>query len=306
VDALRFRVASPRLPKWTYEPSCFAPDKDEQNMAMRDFPDPAAVGGWAGAAWIVRGLIEQLDQCVYLLDVQGRCTAANRAFRRWLGRPEMEVVGRTVFDIWPPDVAQREASQLQQVKSGAWIESEEERPRGSEMRRVRLRLAPLRDDSGGVRAVICLFREVAAAAPAEPSAVMPLSASAAARQSILVVEPNASIRLLVTTILSQQGFRVQSCANGRQALEIYRDKQDAIDLVVLELSLPGQTGLETLNELCSLNARLRILLVSGTGVPGSSWWTTTPGLRFLSKPYTPSQLVQAVRELLAAPLGKAK
>lgn len=280
---------------------------------MKDILDPRRAVSWANDAWIIRALIDQFDQCVYLLDAEGRCRAVNAAFRRWLGRSETELLGQTVFDFWPPDLAQRETEQHQQVLSGTWIETEEVRPRGAVVRQVRLRLSPLRDDSGTIRGLICLFRETTEGAGLVPTLalVSPLvvfpkreaSGLGAAQRTILLVEPNASVRLLVAAILGQQGFRVLSAKDGLRALEIYHEKYAQIDAILVEMDLPGPSGMEIVSELWHIHPQARILLVNGIGMPGSSWWTEILGLRCLSKPYTPDQLLNAIYTLFAAPLG---
>lgn len=121
---------------------------------------------WDESAWLFRGLTENLDQCVYVLDREGRCLDANDGFCRWLNRPQREILGRPVGDFWPHPVPEREADELERVLRGEWIETEEERPRGRRTSWIRMRKAPLRDAVGNVRGVLCLFREVAAE-PAE-------------------------------------------------------------------------------------------------------------------------------------------
>jgi PAS domain S-box-containing protein len=285
-------------------------------MDMKKNPGPASAGDCTNPPWIVAALLEQFEDCVYLLDGEGRCFAANRAFCHWIGRAESEVRGRTVFDFWPDEVAKRESAQWQQVLGGAELEREEERPRGADLRRIRLRLTPLRDAIDTIRGGICRFHEVSSTSLVEPSVAFSsaslsgahpqMSAIEAVRKTILVVEPNPTIRLLVTTILAQQNLRIFSCEEGRQAIELFHAKRDEVDLALVELNLPGQSGLETMSDLWRVQPRLRILVVSGLGVPGSSWWTTTPDHRFLSKPFTPHQLVQSVRELLGSRIEDLK
>jgi PAS domain S-box-containing protein len=123
---------------------------------------------WAESAWMFRSLSENLDQCVYVLDRDGRCLDANDGFCRWLKRPRSEILDRPVANFWPSPLAEREAAENERVLRGEWIETEEERPRGRHTSRVRLRKAPLRDAEGNVCGVLCLFREVVTE-PAPPT-----------------------------------------------------------------------------------------------------------------------------------------
>lgn len=134
---------------------------------------------WDESAWLFRGLTENLDQCVYVLDREGRCLDANDGFCRWLNRPQREILGRPVGAFWPHPVPEREADELERVLRGEWIETEEERPRGRRTSWIRMRKAPLRDAVGNVRGVLCLFREV----PGEPADAM--SCRQASRMELL-------------------------------------------------------------------------------------------------------------------------
>ncbi|MGH7221877.1 MAG: response regulator, partial [Gemmataceae bacterium] len=99
--------------------------------------------------------------------------------------------------------------------------------------------------------------------------------------------------------LMQRGFRVLPCEESRLAVELCRQKQGEIDLVVVEENLPGQSGLEVTNELLAINPRLSIVLVSAAGRPAASWSATISSLALLNKPYTPEQLIQCVWTALA-------
>jgi two-component system cell cycle sensor histidine kinase/response regulator CckA len=122
------------------------------------------------------------------------------------------------------------------------------------------------------------------------------------QQTILLADNEPSIVLLAQTILQRHGYRVLSCADGRQALEMYRQKHAVVDLVILDQDMPGLSGLETVNELLKINSQARVLIVTGGPSPEPSWGTGTPGWGFLSKPFTAEQLVQSVRDVLAAPI----
>jgi PAS domain S-box-containing protein len=116
-----------------------------------------------------RALVESVDACVFLVDLDGRHLTVNRAFSRWLGRSLGDIVGRTVFDLWPEDLAERFASDQRRVLSGVRLDQEEQRPRGSEDRRVRTIQVPMYDDQGHIQGVLGLFRDVTNEAhPEEP------------------------------------------------------------------------------------------------------------------------------------------
>jgi PAS domain S-box-containing protein len=511
---------------------------------------PEFAEAWAGGASAFRALAESLGQCVSLFDREGRCVAVNQPLSRWLGRPEGEIRGRTVFDLWPRSFAEREAAENQRVLWGERVENDSERPREGQPIPVRVLKAPVRDDEGAVRGVLCLFQEarperqaskmellgrltsgivhdfnnllavqlnnlalLQASVPpgtaleeylqalrksinqgaaltdrllmmvrkgsrgfravdlndictdatellrhsmsprialevrlrpelppifadagqvmqvlmnlcfnardamphggrlvieteertvADPSSTLhsslrasqlsyvclhvcdtgdgispevrphifdpffttkhsgqstglglsivqeivqrvegwidchstvgqgtrftvwlpaavpshtvpsgaeevpegpditPSPSHSLGQDTILVADNEPSIIHLTQTILQRAGYRVLSAEDGRQALEIYRQKKGGIDLVILDENMPGLSGLETMNELLAINAEVRVLLVTGGSLPEPSWRRGMPGWGFLAKPYTVDQLVQSVRQVLTA------
>jgi PAS domain S-box-containing protein len=244
----------------------------------------------AECAWLFRGLTENLDQCVFVLDRESRCIAANDRFCRWLKRPHAEILRQPLAAFWPYPLSDQEAAAHERILRGEWIEVEEKGQRGGQFSVIRIRKAPLRDAEGTVCGILCMFREV----PVEPS-----QETRFLDKTILLVESDLGIALLTTTLLSQWGFRVLFSEDGRLAVEMYRDKRREIDLVVVEENLPEQSGLELVNELLAINPRLAIVLVSGTGA-APSWQSATSGLSFLSKPYTPEQLIRCLWTALSA------
>jgi PAS domain S-box-containing protein len=105
-------------------------------------------------------LAEAVDRCVFVKDTSGRYTRVNAAFCRWLGRPEAEILGRTVFDVWPPSVAESLDAADSRALAGELVEREECRPNGREMRTLRTVTTTLRDEAGRVTGVLGCFADV--------------------------------------------------------------------------------------------------------------------------------------------------
>jgi PAS domain S-box-containing protein len=107
-----------------------------------------------------RALAENVEQCVYLLDAEGRFAAVNRSFRQWLGLAEAELLGRGPLEVWPAGLAEAYAADDCRALAGERLEREEQRPRGRQTRTVRTVRVPLRDERGAVRGVLGIFRDV--------------------------------------------------------------------------------------------------------------------------------------------------
>jgi len=118
-------------------------------------------------------------------------------------------------------------------------------------------------------------------------------------ETILVVEDESEIRVLTQEILETFGYRVLSAQNGEQALVIYREQGQAIDLVLLDLNMPGMGGRGCLQELLAINPRARIIIASGYPENGHGHEALVLGARgFIGKPYQMAELAAKVRDAL--------
>ncbi len=126
---------------------------------------------------------------------------------------------------------------------------------------------------------------------AEPtrSALKPKRAS-----SVLLVEDEPGIRALARAVLEGQGFSVSEAADGAEALDLL-DAGEVFDLVLTDMTMPGAGG----NEVA---ARARVRLPD-VGIVFMSAYTevepSVPGSIFLTKPFSPKSLVQAVEDVLS-------
>ncbi len=117
--------------------------------------------------------------------------------------------------------------------------------------------------------------------------------------TILVVDNESAILNMCRMILEPKGYRVYTVKKGLEAAEFYRHERETIELVVLDLNMPEMSGLDVLAEMAAINPLVRILFMSGAPMEEmpSSY---KPNLRgFLSKPFRPPDLLEAVRRALA-------
>ncbi len=136
----------------------------------------------------------------------------------------------------------------------------------------------------------------------QPEAETPVSAEAAAPVpgvTTLVVEDEQLVRDLVCRTLRRAGYTVLVASNGEEALAVSRATPGAIDLVVTDVVMPRMNGSELASRLAVERPGIRVLFVSGYAneildVRGG----LVPGTEYLQKPFTPSVLLDRVRELL--------
>jgi two-component system cell cycle sensor histidine kinase/response regulator CckA len=118
-------------------------------------------------------------------------------------------------------------------------------------------------------------------------------------ETILVVDDEASIRDLTTETFERFGYKVLIATCGEDALEVYADPDNHVDLVVLDLGMPGMGGLKCLHEILSLDPASKIVVASGYSVDGQVKKTLELGAKgFVAKPYQLADLLATVRAVL--------
>ncbi|NQS70799.1 MAG: response regulator [Desulfobulbaceae bacterium] len=119
---------------------------------------------------------------------------------------------------------------------------------------------------------------------------------------ILVIDDDAQIRLMLREMLAWEGYDVLEAANGREGLLVQR--QQAADLVITDLIMPEQEGLETITFLKSEFPDLKIIAVSGGGRVSADQYLPMAqefgADMVFSKPFDIRQLSAAVKQLLGA------
>ncbi len=124
-------------------------------------------------------------------------------------------------------------------------------------------------------------------------------------ESILIVEDESEIVEVLRSALESSGYNVFSAASGEEALRIFSMEPDAIDLVLLDLGLPGMGGRQCLAELLRLNPVVPVLITSGYTTVGKAGETLAAGaVGFIGKPYQLDQLLQKIRLILDAACKK--
>jgi CheY-like chemotaxis protein len=118
--------------------------------------------------------------------------------------------------------------------------------------------------------------------------------SAANASTILVVEDDAIVRMLIVDVLEELEFKVLEADGGEQALAILRDFNQVIDLMMTDVGLPIMDGRELANEARGLRPALPILFASGYAenidVP--------EGMHLIGKPFSIDQLREKVIGIL--------
>ena len=158
----------------------------------------------------------------------------------------------------------------------------------------------------GLAAVPALFQVLLPAeSPAAAPAVVADEATAHGHEVILVVDDEPGLRALLKSGLRQRGFDVLPVESGAQALEILKKGDPAVDLVILDLSMPGLSGEKVLRAVRGFRPDLPVIIASGYASQESqSSWTTAGAQGFIAKPYRVHDLAQKLREVLDRARGR--
>ena len=133
------------------------------------------------------------------------------------------------------------------------------------------------------------------------------SAAAAPRarevRTVLLVEDDHDLQYLARRVLERLGFRVLTAADGEQGLQLFREHERDIDLVLSDAGLPKLDGMGLYRAVRERNARVSFLLSSGGYTPppaGNACAELEEAIPFIPKPWTVPQLEEAIERALAS------
>ena len=125
-------------------------------------------------------------------------------------------------------------------------------------------------------------------------------------ETVLVVDDEEAVRQAVTSILDSAGYLVLVASNGPEAIEMFEEAHDHIDLVLLDMTMPLMDGEETFHALRAIDPDVSVLLTSGYVEQDALGRFGDVGpIGFVQKPYQPATLMQKVAQAIAIAGGGA-
>jgi two-component system, cell cycle sensor histidine kinase and response regulator CckA len=122
-------------------------------------------------------------------------------------------------------------------------------------------------------------------------------------ETVLLAEDEADVREIARQFLESGGYQVIEAKNGAHAIELARANVGRIDLLVTDMVMPGMTGQELAAKLQREQPRLCVIFMSGYSEHAATEMADAdPGVRLLTKPFSRSALLRAVREMVEAKL----
>ncbi|MCX5821524.1 MAG: PAS domain S-box protein [Deltaproteobacteria bacterium] len=119
-------------------------------------------------------------------------------------------------------------------------------------------------------------------------------------ETILLVDDEKTVLSVSRELLKFLGYRVYVAGGGQEAIAAYMEKRGEVDLVILDMIMPGISGGETFDRLREIDPAIRVLLASGYSIEGQAQEILDRGCNgFLQKPFHLEKLAKKVREALS-------
>jgi len=148
----------------------------------------------------------------------------------------------------------------------------------------------------GKGTTFCVYFPEATGLAEEAPALPETAPSGRGKETVLFADDEELIRDLGRQVMEMHGYTVLLAEDGMRAIELFRSNRKAIDLVVLDLTMPQRSGMEVLRAIRDIDPGMRIILSSGSSPPEA-----VPGTTFLPKPYRADMLAKTVRSTLDTP-----
>jgi CheY-like chemotaxis protein len=124
------------------------------------------------------------------------------------------------------------------------------------------------------------------------------------KETILLVDDEEEVVAVAEKMLEKIGYDVLSAKTAQESLGIYAEKQDVVDLVILDMIMPDMSGGQVYDRLREMNRNIKVLLSSGYSIEGQATEILGRGCNgFIQKPFSLENLSEKVREVLEENMG---
>ena len=113
-------------------------------------------------------------------------------------------------------------------------------------------------------------------------------------ETILLVEDEPAVRQLFAQALTRAGYTVHEARNGQEAMKVFDQHGESINLLLTDMKMPYMGGAELAHQLRARRRTLKLLCISG--YPGKL--DAELAVDFLAKPFSREELLRKVREVL--------
>ncbi len=118
-------------------------------------------------------------------------------------------------------------------------------------------------------------------------------------ETILIVDDEEALLIMTHKILERAGYKTIVAKTGEAALAVYLQKYEKIDLIMLDLNMPGMGGGKCLEKLLEFDPTVKVIIASGYSEEGLIKENLNAGARgYVVKPFTNRELTKAIRDVL--------
>src|SRR5208337_493457 len=118
-------------------------------------------------------------------------------------------------------------------------------------------------------------------------------------ETILIAEDNAQVREIIRISLEANGYKTVEAENGEEAVKMFLENRDSIEILLLDVIMPVKNGREAYEEILKLKPDTKAIFMSGYSDDIiSRKGILAEGFDFISKPINPDVLMRRVREVL--------
>ena len=119
-------------------------------------------------------------------------------------------------------------------------------------------------------------------------------------ETLLLVDDEDLIRQLARDILKGKGYTVFEASHGKEALDIFTEKKDTIDLIIMDLMMPIMDGKKTFKKMKQIKSDVKVIFATGFTEEGESEEMIAGGaIAVIEKPYRVEKLADIIRSILA-------
>jgi CheY-like chemotaxis protein len=115
---------------------------------------------------------------------------------------------------------------------------------------------------------------------------------------VLVVDDDDNVRRTTARLIALHGFEVLEAGSGDEAKTIFAARPSEFAVVVVDLSMPGMSGRETVRELRAIRGDVPVVVMSGYDESDARWLAADGITTFLAKPFTVDELARRFGEVL--------
>ena len=121
------------------------------------------------------------------------------------------------------------------------------------------------------------------------------------QETILVVDDEKIIADVTQGMLEQFGYQVLIARSGQEAIDIFRTNPDRIDLVIMDMIMPGMNGGEAYDRIKAIKPDVKVILSSGYSLNGMAKDIMSRGIKaFIQKPFRLGDLSRIIREVIGS------